>query len=653
MASILPVENMQISRFRLLRTLGQGAEGVVYLAADPELGRNVAIKTLNLGSNPDLQLADQLLNAARTVSTLSHPNIVPVFEVGMHDGQPFVVFEFVQGKTLADIIKAEGALSMGRAIVMMSQILAGVAQVHANGVLHGDLNPANILLGANAIPRVTDFGISRRAHKAMSETVSAGTIRYMAPECFVTGRADYRSDVFALGLIFYEMLSGEPLIAGGNVYTQIHRIINDVPSAPSTKNARIAPEVDAIVLKALRKDPQERYADAADMKRELDRLRVQADQVVVQEQSLHSTAEFLLRRMSLKSDFPALSATLTRINQLTSMASDASLDALADFIMRDFALTQKLLRVVNSAAFGSGKIAKVSQAISLLGISQLRSIAAGMILVAGGKTGEKSPEVATVLADAFVTAVIARNIGRMIGLTNAEELFICGMFGRLGQLLTMYYLSDEYVDINRRTDVDGDDPMTASRAVLGLSYDQLGAAVARKWNFPDTIVHSMAALPAGGLEAAKNELERMWYCAAYARELCDAIRIVPPQRRIAALEEHIARFAPAVPAPLGKVIELIAHSVELAMKYTTASGLKQSKTPLLVGLNALGALVETSPPSREFTRPVADDREQPTGVHERRTPDDGPSPDETVQEDSPPPQSSLTLRLARAWRSMF
>ena len=87
----------QISRFRLLRTLGQGAEGVVYLGSDPELGRNVAIKTLNLGANPDLMLAEQLLDAARTVGTLSHPNIVPVFEVGMHEGQPFVVFEFVVG----------------------------------------------------------------------------------------------------------------------------------------------------------------------------------------------------------------------------------------------------------------------------------------------------------------------------------------------------------------------------------------------------------------------------------------------------------------------------------------------------------------------------------------------------------------------------
>ena len=645
----------QISRFRLLRTLGQGAEGVVYLGSDPELGRNVAIKTLNLGANPDLMLAEQLLDAARTVGTLSHPNIVPVFEVGMHEGQPFVVFEFVEGRTLAEIIKADGAMPMARSVVMMSQILAGVAQVHASGVLHGDLNPANILIGANGIPRVTDFGISRRAHKAVSETVSAGTVRYMAPECFVNGRADYRSDVFALGLIFHEMLSGEPLIAGGNVYAQIHRILNEAPSAPSAKNVRIAPAVDAIVLKALSKNPLDRYADAAEMKRDLDRLRVQpdaSDQIVLQEQRLHSTVEFLLRRMSIKSDFPALSATLARINQLSQTATDASLSALSELIMRDFALTQKLLRVVNSAAFGTAKIAKVSQAISLLGITQLRSIAAAMILAAGGRTGEKSAEAATVLTDAFISAVISRNIGRMIGLSSAEELFICGMFGRLGQLLTMYYLNEDYVDINRRIDVEHADPMAASRAVLGLSYDQLGTAVARKWNFPDTIVNAMAALPPGELAPPATESERMAYCAAYARELCDAIRIAPWDQRVEALDAHIARFEPAIPVEASKVCALIARSVELALKYVAASGLKQQRTPLLDGLNALSAMADTSAgASRDLPGPAAVESEPSTEVKSAARESPVAAADTPRHEATPQP--SLTLRLARAWRSMF
>lgn len=649
--SALASEKTHISRFRLLRTLGQGAEGVVYLAADPELGRQVAIKTLNLGHNPDLKLAEQLLDAAKTVSTLSHPNIVPVFEVGMHEEQPFVVFEYVQGRTLADLIAADGALPMARAVVMMSQILAGVAQVHASGVLHGDLNPGNILIGANGIPRVTDFGISRRAQKAMSESVSAGTIRYMAPECFVDGRADYRSDVFALGLIFHEMLSGAPLVAGGNVYAQIHRILNDTPPAPSAKNARIPAEVDAIVLRALSKSPQDRYADAAQMKRDLDRLRVTEapDRVVVlQEQELHSTVEFLLRRMSLRSDFPALSATLARINQLSSLGDDASLDALADTIMRDFALTQKLLRVVNSAAFGAARITRVSQAIAMLGIAQLRAIATAMIVAGGGRSAEKSREASTVLTEAFITAVISRNIGRLIGLTGAEELFICGMFGRLGQLLTMYYLDDEHAEISRRIDVQGIDPIAASRAVLGLSFDQLGAAVARKWNFPDVIVAAMAALPCGPLAAPADEAQRMWYCAAYARELCDVMRISDADGRVQALEAHIARFQPGIGVAFDGICGLIAHSVELALKYVAACGLKSPRMPLLEAFHALGTLADMPPKGGRESL-------QPAGAAGSR-PESAPSSRSAAEPDAPQPKPlppSITLRLARAWRSLF
>jgi hypothetical protein len=180
--------------------------------------------------------------------------------------------------------------------------------------------------------------------------------------------------------------------------------------------------------------------------------------------------------------------------------------------------------------------------------------------------------------------------------------------------------------------------------VLGLSYDQLGTAVARKWNFPDTIVKAMAALPPGELPGPVTESDRMAYCAAYARELCDAIRIAPCDRRVQALDAHVARFEPAIPVPATKLCVLIAHSVELALKYVTASGLKQPRTPLLDGLNALSAMVETSAPvSRAFARPAVIES--------------GPAADtgsEAVGHDTAAAaQPSLTLRLARAWRSMF
>ena len=198
-----PSVGKRINRFRLLRPLGYGAQGVVYVAYDPQLDRQVAIKTLVLGKH-DPHQAQMLIAGARCASSLSHPNIVPVFEVGLHAGQPFVVFEYVEGRTLAALLQADGALPMASAVVLMSQILAGMAHVHASGLLHGDIKPANILIGANGIPRVTDFGISRRALAAAGEAVSSGTVEYMGPEG-LGGRVGSESDPM-------------PMLADGSIY---------------------------------------------------------------------------------------------------------------------------------------------------------------------------------------------------------------------------------------------------------------------------------------------------------------------------------------------------------------------------------------------------------------------------------------------------
>ena len=162
MSDLQPVSHDHyIGRFRVVRVLGRGSEGVVYLAHDPKLGRDVAIKTSSLGASPDPLLAELLVTTAQTASKLSHPNIVPVFEAGMNGGAPYVVFEYVEGRSLAQILAADGPLTMARAVVMMSQILSGVAQIHERSLIHGDIKPANILVGNGDRARVADFGLLR------------------------------------------------------------------------------------------------------------------------------------------------------------------------------------------------------------------------------------------------------------------------------------------------------------------------------------------------------------------------------------------------------------------------------------------------------------------------------------------------------------
>lgn len=581
-----PVEHV-IGRFRILQILGRGSEGVVYLAHDPELGRDVAIKTTFRYETPDPAMGALLLSTAQTASKLSHPNIVPVFETGMHEGLPYVVFEYVAGRTLLQLLNANGPMAMASAVVMMSQILAGVALIHERSLIHGDIKPANILIGANDRAQVADFGLLRHEHATNIDHTS-GTLRYKGPECFDGRPTDCRRDVYALGLLFYEMLTGEAVVTKlEDAAAMVLRIFNDIPSPPSAKNPRIAPEIDAIVMKALRKIPAQRFANAGEMKRELDRIRVaDSSRVEVGETIMHGTAEFLLRRMAHKSDFSALSASVTSINQLSAEAETASIKALSDTVMRDFALTQKLLRLVNSAAMGVGNVTKVSDAIAILGVGQLRAMATAMMLAnAGG--GKNTPAITAALTDAFVAGLISRNVGRLSGLDAVEELFICGMFSPLGELLTIYYLAEEYGEIARRVCEDGAQGDAAARAVLGISFEELGIAVARHWQFPPAFVTALTPLPPGELGYAREPADRMWQCAGYARELCTLVRINDVAARGAALAAHIKRFKKSIPIDLATVHELMRRSIEVAGNYTAAAGFAAAKTAVLMGMSEL------------------------------------------------------------------
>ena len=606
MSAPQPVGNDQnIGRFQVLRILGQGAEGVVYLACDPKLDRQVAIKTTTIGNAEEQFLADLLLSTASTASRLNHPNIVPVFEVGMHDGSPFVVFEYVEGRTLAQILAADGPLPMARAVVMMSQILSGMALIHDRRLIHGDIKPANILVGADNRARVADFGLLRHEHATDIDHAS-GTLRYMSPECFDGSVTDCRRDVYALGLLFHEMLTGEPVVKNiGDMDSIIARILHDIPQPPSDRNPAIATEIDTVVLKALGKHPDERFKDAGEMKAALDRFRVpvaDAGRVELSHQVVHATVEFLLRRMAHKSDFNALSTSVASINRLTRDISDASIKSLSDNVMRDLALTQKLLRLVNSAAMGNGKVTKVSDAIAILGVGQLRSMATAMML-SNGASGKKSPAIAAALTDAFVAGLVSRNVGRLAGIADVEELFICGMFSLLGELLVLYYLGEEHAEIERRVAMEGVETEAATRAVLGLSFQELAIGVVSHWRFPPDIIKALSPLPAGNLPVPAGNEDRMWHSAAYARELCTLARLPDPVVRLSSLEAHVERFTPLLRMDIDVVRKLMTRSVEVAGTYIAAAGFAASKTPMLEGMSALCEM-----PDPEVDMPTIADR---------------------------------------------
>jgi len=581
--------NETIGRFRVVRMLGRGAQGTVFLASDPQLGRLVAIKTLSLAGESGPSRMQRLLQEARTASGLSHPNIVPVYEVGTVGEIPYVVFEYVEGRTLSQLLKADGAMPMARAVIAMSQILAGIAQAHSKGLMHGDITPANILLPASGVPRVTDFGISRDLF-ASPDQAPTGTLRYMAPEHFQGKAPDLRADVFALGLVFWEMLTGEPAIGGTDSVSTIYQTLNHVIALPSAKKPDIDPRVDEIVHRALDKNPDGRFRDAAEMKEVLDRFRVPSaadGRTELAASATHSTVDFLLRRMRHKADFPVLSQRFHEINRLTSEESELSLQKLANLVLQDFALTHKLLQLVNSVAYGgNGRVTSVTQAIITLGLEQVRVVATSLMLATPPRDKDVHPGLHEVLLGAFVAGVLGRNLGRMAGLKNVEELFICSMFSRLGEILAIYYFPDDYDEIVRVVRTQATSELVASRDVLGIGFDELGIEVARRWNFPPNVLHAMRALPEGVLPSAPSEKERIAHCAGFARELCDAAWRTTPQEREAVLAQLIERFQASIPKAATHLRPLIEHSLDLGKKYCGIIGVDTRGSALIEGLTA-------------------------------------------------------------------
>ncbi len=244
-----------IGRFIVTDLLGSGTQGKVYRCQDPKLQREVAIKLLHRPLLNAAGAAGELLREARAMSRLNHQNIVSVFDVGEQKGRPYLVFELIQGQTLAGLLKKD-APDMAMGLAILDGILDGIAQAHDEDIVHRDIKPANIILTRTGVPKITDFGIaavSRGGSERRNQLV--GTPRYMAPEYIEKGRVMKQTDVFALGLIAWEILTGRPAYEGGNA----EKLLYDIVHRPLKPLDQVLPDIDErlqrIIEKALEKDP--------------------------------------------------------------------------------------------------------------------------------------------------------------------------------------------------------------------------------------------------------------------------------------------------------------------------------------------------------------------------------------------------------------
>jgi len=262
----------KIGRYRIVSELGRGAMGIVYKAEDPNLDRLVALKTIILeeDSAGRAEYQKRFMLEAKAAGKLNHPNIVTVFDYGEHEGLAYLAMELVEGTDLRTRLQKE-TIPAAESVEIVRQVAEGLAYAHARGVVHRDIKPGNVMINGGGQAKIMDFGLARMRmadHKTSTGMV-LGTPRYMSPEQISGEPVDQRSDLFSLGIVLYEMLTGTRLFAGEDI-TQVQHLITTTEHVPPTRQvAGLPPMVDFIVARALKKDPAVRYQDAREFAADL------------------------------------------------------------------------------------------------------------------------------------------------------------------------------------------------------------------------------------------------------------------------------------------------------------------------------------------------------------------------------------------------
>lgn len=566
-----------IGRFELRGELGRGAQSVVYLGFDPQLQREVAIKTMHF-ARPDPAQNRTLLSEARTVGKMRHPNIVPIFEAGEQGGDLYLVFECVPGKNLADFLRQSGALSPVKAIGILRPILDAVAHAHGQGIIHRDLKPSNILLDDNGTPRVMDFGIAARVDGTPDgmERIN-GTPAYMAPEYVLRREAGERSDVFSAGVILFEMLTGQRAFIGNDIRVIMQRVANEDLVLP--ENATVDGNLEAILKKAVARDPALRYQSAAQFAEALENY-LEPEEAPVTGSGRQATLEFLLRRMRHKSDFPALSESVSAINKIATSETE-SIDKLSNTILKDFALTNKLLRLVNSAYYrpaGGGSISTVSRAVIVLGFEAVRNIAITVLLFEHLQNKGNFNQLKEDFLRANLAGVLAKDIGAKAKMRELEQSFICALFHSLGRLLSQFYFPEESDEIRRVMVQKECSEEAAALQVLGISFEEMGIAIARQWGFPQLLIGSMRKLPAGPVKKPEQQEDKLRVLSGFANELCDVIAQATPEIRDRELKKAMARFAEAVALNHDEIHKTVQRAIEEVADFARVIHLNMQQT---------------------------------------------------------------------------
>lgn len=352
-----------LGRYEIISELGQGAMGVVYKATDPLIDRIVAIKTINLGLalEEKEEYEARFYQEAKAAGRLSHPNIVTIFDLGKSGDVAYIAMEFLQGRELRDILNDSETLPVADAVSIVSQVALGLAYAHEHGIVHRDVKPSNVMVGADGHVKITDFGIARMESASVRTQTGMvlGSPKYMSPEQVMGKLIDQRSDVFSLGVVLYEMLTGRAPFVGENVNAIMYQTLNSIPPPPGSLNTAVPDMLNFIVAKALAKGLEDRYQSAKELADDLRACRNSMPQSVTPvapKSSLSLSEETALVPRIDKVDEPAQAPILALSTSFDSFGATMRLAALTatseevDSLSRTFKMTRPSMEDLNLAA---------------------------------------------------------------------------------------------------------------------------------------------------------------------------------------------------------------------------------------------------------------------------------------------------------------
>ncbi|MES2887619.1 MAG: HDOD domain-containing protein [Pseudomonadota bacterium] len=548
-----------VGRFQLRRLLGEGAQSTVWLAHDPRLQREVAIKLMRPAVLDSTGGVDQWLSEARHVSQLNHPHIVPVYEADMHEDQPYLVFEYVPGRTLSQHLIARGALPAHEAVALMLGILDALAAAHAMGIVHRDLKPSNVLVDGTGRARVMDFGIAVHVKDGAGAGDIVGTPGYISPEAAQGLPPTPRMDVFSAGAVLAELVSARRLMVETDAHRALHRVVHEDMVLPDNLGADVDDRLRALIMRAVARDGEVRFADAMELGEALALWAQAGTGSAPASDGLSGTLAFLLRRLRHKTDFPALSDSVARIQRVVDSENE-SLASLTTEILKDVALTNKLLRLVNTVHFtraGGGSISTVSRAVALVGFSGIRNLALSLVLL----DHMHDKDHAGLLLDEFLGALMAASLASalMPSTQHGEEAFIGGMFHNLGRLLTAYYFPEEAQQVRNilATATQPQNEEAVAVGVLGLSFESLGLGIAKSWALPDVLQHCMRKHAGGPPAKPPTAIEdRLHWAVLAGSEMADLLRHTRPQQLPSRMQAVSQRY--------GRVLGLSSAEIQTA-----------------------------------------------------------------------------------------